>query len=184
VSCLLCLGFRHDDLPGTCDASELYGSNGVAIWHSACAHFDNFDEANTQREKRKEEHESISSVSFQGQDRIPSDSSTSRIHPTCRRARHSRAGHAQPADLRTVTLRVAADDAYRAQPNWEANLRATVATVSAIYERNFQIRIVILDIVPWAAGRLTAETSLLEKLTTDIGLGQADVVVAFINQCE
>jgi len=96
----------------------------------------------------------------------------------------SRPGHAQPADLRTVTLRVAADDAYRAQPNWEANLRATVATVSAIYERNFQIRIVILDIVPWAAGRLTAETSLLEKLTTDIGLGQADVVVAFINQCE
>jgi hypothetical protein len=44
----------------------------------------------------------------------------------------SRPGHAQPADLRTVTLRVAADDAYRDQPNWEANLRATVATVSAI----------------------------------------------------
>ena len=47
--------------------------------------------------------------------------------------------HAQPAELRTVTMRLAADDTYRAQPNWEANLRATVATVSAIYERNFQI---------------------------------------------
>ena len=29
---------------------------------------------------------------------------------------------AQSADLRTVTMRVAADDAYRAQPKWEANL--------------------------------------------------------------
>jgi hypothetical protein len=43
---------------------------------------------------------------------------------------------------------------------------------------------VILDIVPWAAGRLTAETSLFEKLTTDIGLGQADVVMAFIKDAE
>lgn len=93
-------------------------------------------------------------------------------------------GQAQPADLRTVTLRLAADDTYRAQPNWEANLRATVGTVSAIYERNFQIRFVILDIVPWASGKLTDETSLLDKLAADIGLGQADVVVAFINQCE
>jgi len=29
---------------------------------------------------------------------------------------------AQSADLRTVTMRVAADDAYRTQPKWEANL--------------------------------------------------------------
>ena len=92
--------------------------------------------------------------------------------------------HAQPAELRTVTIRLAADDTYRAQPNWEANLRATVATVSAIYERNFQIRFVILDVVPWTAGTLTAETNLLEKLTNDIALGQAEVVVAFVNQCE
>src|SRR4029453_17405813 len=50
-----------------------------------------------------------------------------------------RPGHAQPADLRTVTLRVAADDAYRAQPNWEANLRATVATGSATLYGTLQI---------------------------------------------
>jgi len=81
-------------------------------------------------------------------------------------------------------MRVAADDTYRAQPNWEANLRATVATVSAIYERSFQIRFVILDIVPWTAGVPGGERSLLAKLATDIPIGQADVVVAFINQCE
>jgi Flp pilus assembly protein TadD len=91
---------------------------------------------------------------------------------------------AQPADLRTVTMRVAADDTYRAQPNWEANLRAIVGTVSAIYERNFQIRLVILDIVPWTTGGLTAERSLLTKLAADVPIGQADVVVAFVNQCE
>jgi Tfp pilus assembly protein PilF len=91
---------------------------------------------------------------------------------------------AQPAELRTVTMRLAADDTYRAQPNWEANLRATVATVSAIYERNFQIRFVILDIVPWTTGGLTAERSLLTKLAADVPIGQADVVVAFVNQCE
>jgi hypothetical protein len=92
--------------------------------------------------------------------------------------------HAQPAELRTMTMRLAADDTYRAQPNWEANLRATVATVSAISERNFQIRFVILDVVPWTTGTLTAETNLLEKLTDDIALGPAEVVVAFVNQCE
>jgi Tfp pilus assembly protein PilF len=56
--------------------------------------------------------------------------------------------------------------------------------VSAIYERNFQIRFVILDIVPWTTGGLTAERSLLTKLATDVPIGQADVVVAFVNQCE
>ena len=50
--------------------------------------------------------------------------------------------------------------------------------------RNFQIRFVILDIVPWTTGGLTAERSLLAKLATDVPIGQADVVVAFVNQCE
>jgi len=44
---------------------------------------------------------------------------------------------AQSADLRTVTMRVAADDTYRAQPNWETNLRATVATVARRFVSQF-----------------------------------------------
>ena len=164
---LFCPGFRHDDFPSTCDASELHGSNGVAIWHPACAHFDHLSEADSPRGETEEEHEAIS----------PSH---------CRRRKRTNRGAAlpwawllvaslllaivlgtsqplpaQPGELRTVTMRLAADDTYRAQPNWEANLRATVATVSAIYERNFQIRFVILDIVPWTTGGLTAERSLL-----------------------
>ena len=38
---------------------------------------------------------------------------------------------AQPADVRTLTIRAAPDGSYRAQPNWEANLRTNVAAVSA-----------------------------------------------------
>ncbi len=64
---MLWLRFRHDDLSYGCE-SELQGPNGVAVWHSAFAHLDNFDEVNTQAGERKEEHESISSVPFQGQE--------------------------------------------------------------------------------------------------------------------
>ena len=91
---------------------------------------------------------------------------------------------AQPADLRTVTVRLAPDEAYRAQPNWEANLRATVATVTAIYERTFQIRFVILDIVPWTAGPPAGLELPLGKLMTDIPVGPADLVAGFTNRCE
>jgi tetratricopeptide (TPR) repeat protein len=91
---------------------------------------------------------------------------------------------AQPADVRTVTMRAAPDEAYRAQPNWEAGLRASVATVSAIYEKTFQIRFVILDIVPWHVGSTTGAGRLIDKLIADIPVGQADVVVGFSNRCE
>jgi len=39
---------------------------------------------------------------------------------------------AQPADVRTLTIRAAPDGSYRAQPNWEGNLRTNVAAVSAL----------------------------------------------------
>jgi hypothetical protein len=58
---------------------------------------------------------------------------------------------AQAADVRTLTIRAAPDESYRAQPSWEANLRTNVAAVSALYEKAFRIRFVLLDIVPWAA---------------------------------
>src|SRR5216117_511857 len=60
--------------------------------------------------------------------------------------------NAQPADVRTITMRVAADESYRARTDWEAALRNTVQVVSDIYEKHFQVRFVILDIVPLTAG--------------------------------
>jgi tetratricopeptide (TPR) repeat protein len=91
---------------------------------------------------------------------------------------------AQPAELRTVTMRAAPDEAYRAQPSWEASLRTSVAAVSAIYEKTFQIRFVILDIVPWTAGPTTGAERLIGKLMADVPVGQADLVVGFSNRCE
>src|SRR5262245_61424914 len=91
---------------------------------------------------------------------------------------------AQPADVRTLTIRAAPDGSYRAQPNWEGNLRTNVSAVSALYEKIFRIRFVLLDIIPWAAaprGDFVRQTS---KLMADVPPGRADLVVAFSGRCE
>jgi hypothetical protein len=59
---------------------------------------------------------------------------------------------ARAEEPRTVTLRVAADETYRAQNGWEGTIRSAVGTVSDIYTKQFQIRFVIRDIVPWTLG--------------------------------
>ena len=92
--------------------------------------------------------------------------------------------HAQPAALRTVTMRVAPDETYRAQRNWEAALRSTVATISDIYEKNFQIRFVILDIVPWTASQPGSPQRLMSQMMAAVPVGEADVLVGFSNRCE
>ena len=89
----------------------------------------------------------------------------------------------QPAGVRTLTIRAAPDESYRAQPNWEATLRTNVAAVSALYEKASRIRFVLLDIVPWSAprGGRVVQTS---KLMADVLPGRADLVVAFSGRCE
>src|SRR5262245_41566801 len=91
---------------------------------------------------------------------------------------------AQPADVRTLAIRAAPDGSYRAQPNWEANLRTNVAAVSALYENTFRIRFVLLDIVPWAAAPRGDRLRQISKLMADVPLGRADLVVAFSGRCE
>ncbi|HWP77226.1 MAG TPA: TonB family protein [Methylomirabilota bacterium] len=92
---------------------------------------------------------------------------------------------AQPTELRTVTLRAAPEEMYRAQINWEATLRQTVKTVSAIYEKNFQIRLVIQDIVPWTVGPSVPINRMLTRLRAEVPTGPADIVVAFAaERCE
>jgi len=91
---------------------------------------------------------------------------------------------AQPADVRTLTIRAAPDGSYRAQPNWEADLRTNVAAVSALYEKTFRIRFVLLDIAPWAAAPRGDRERQISRLIADMPPGRADLVVAFSGRCE
>lgn len=86
---------------------------------------------------------------------------------------------ARAEELRTVTLRVAADETYRAQAGWEATIRSAVGTVSDIYAKRFQIRFVIRDIVPWTLGDSGSVREMVRRLQAEIPVGDADVVVAF-----
>jgi tetratricopeptide (TPR) repeat protein len=98
---------------------------------------------------------------------------------------HGDCAYAQPADIRTVTIRVAPDESYRAQANWETTLRNTVRGVSDIYEKHFQIRFVILDIVPFTAGPSVAPERLTHKMIADVPVGPADLLVGFSGRrCE
>ena len=93
--------------------------------------------------------------------------------------------HAQPTEARTVTIRVVVDEAYRAQWDWEATLRRSVAAVSAIYEKNFQIRFAILDVVPKTFGESVPARRLLDMIKSSVPIGDADILVGFSHQrCE
>ena len=134
-----CPGFRQHDFPSLCDASELHGSHGVAIWHPACALFHHLGEADSQSMRPSRPSQCMGRKRTNRGAVLPRTWLLVASPLLAVVLGTSQPLHAQPAELRTVTMRLAADDTYRAQPNWEANLRATVATVSAIYERNFQI---------------------------------------------
>jgi len=92
---------------------------------------------------------------------------------------------AQPADVRVLTLRVVAEEMYRASPGWEAELRRTVKTVSDIYERNFQIRFQIQEVVPWTIGPAVPLQNIMTRLHREMAVGSADVLVGFAaERCE
>ena len=92
---------------------------------------------------------------------------------------------AQPADVRTITMRIAVDEHYSAQPDWEATLRNTAQVVSDIFEKHFQIRFVILDIVQFSVGASGSSRTHLEKLVADVPIGEADYLIGFTGgRCE
>lgn len=89
---------------------------------------------------------------------------------------------AAPAEtVRTVAMRVASDEAYRAQPGWEASLRRTVQTVSDVWEREFRIRFEIASIVPWTSGEALSPARLLTKLAAEVPPGE-EILVGFSHQ--
>ena len=93
--------------------------------------------------------------------------------------------HAQPSDVRIVTVRAVTDEMYRAQPGWDAMLRRTIQAVSDIYERSFQIRLVVRDVVPWTIGQAVPIPRILARVRAEVSTGPADVLVVFAaERCE
>lgn len=92
---------------------------------------------------------------------------------------------AQPFNVRSVTVRAVADEMYRAQPGWDAMLRRTIQAVSDIYERSFQIRLVVRDVVPWTIGQAVPIPRILGRVRAEVSTGPADVLVVFAaERCE
>ena len=92
---------------------------------------------------------------------------------------------AQPSDVRIVTVRAVADEMYRAQPGWDAMLRRTIQTVSDIYERQFQIRLAVRDVVPRTIGPGVPISPILSRVRAEVSIGPADVLVVFAaERCE
>jgi TonB family protein len=101
------------------------------------------------------------------------------------RPAHAQPAPAQPSDVRIVTVRAVADEMYRAQPGWDAMLRRTIQTVSDIYERQFQIRLAVRDVVPWTIGPGVPISRILSRVRAEVSIGPADVLVVFAaERCE
>ena len=101
------------------------------------------------------------------------------------RPAHAQPAPAQPSDVRIVTVRTVADEMYRAQPGWDAMLRRTIQSVSDIYERQFQIRLAVRDVVPWTIGPGVPISRILSRVRTEVSIGPVDVLVVFAaERCE
>ena len=86
--------------------------------------------------------------------------------------------HAETPALRTITMRLALDSRVMGD---EGRTRQIVEQVSAIYERAFQIRWEVLDVVPWTpAGPVTLRLGDTGALRPEARppAGAAEVVVA------
>lgn len=88
---------------------------------------------------------------------------------------------------RTITLKIAADSAFRKRPGWEAELQKTVEDVSAIWERQFGIRWKVVDLAPWEPpvdDTLLDTGKLFGHLKSTFPLSNADVVLGvFEGKC-
>jgi len=101
------------------------------------------------------------------------------------RPAHAQPSPAQSSQVRIVTMRAVADEPYRAQPGWNAMLRRTIQTVSDIYERQFQIRLVLHDVVPWTIGQAIPIPRILGRVRAEVAADPADVLVVFAaERCE
>ena len=86
---------------------------------------------------------------------------------------------------RTITLKVAADSAFRKRPDWQAEIQKTVGSVSAIWERQFGIRWEVVDFSPWdppVDDKLLNSGKLFGHLKSTIPLSNADMVLGIFEE--
>ena len=84
---------------------------------------------------------------------------------------------------RTLSLTVAVDPAFRAQPNWEASIKRAIDTVSSIYQRKFGISLVLAEIQPWEPYVPDSDsTKLLINLEKDIPHRKGEILVAIYDR--
>lgn len=86
----------------------------------------------------------------------------------------------EPLKLRSITVRVVADNSFRAAPNWERSIHESVNAVSDIYEKNFQIRFSIVDIIPWyCCDESLPSKYLLPLLSKKVDRGNAELLIGY-----
>ena len=93
---------------------------------------------------------------------------------------HNASAGESDAWSRTIKLRIAADKDSRQRPDWEREIRSSINSVSAIWERAFGIRWEVVDVVPWDApadSKFLSTGELFGHLKANIALSNADAVL-------
>ncbi|MGQ9729793.1 MAG: M12 family metallo-peptidase [Candidatus Zipacnadales bacterium] len=86
-------------------------------------------------------------------------------------------------DYRILRIRACADEELRSRTEWQREVREHLEFASNLYERTFNIRFVIVELVEWAsddAGEGLGD--LVEELEQEIPLDGVDVVIGFSAQ--
>ncbi len=88
-----------------------------------------------------------------------------------------------PAIGREIRVRIACDEEWRAQRDWEETARERLADASDVFEREFGIRWKAVDVVPWTSNDAAATLGdLLEQVERDVPHGDVDLLLAFSGQ--
>lgn len=87
--------------------------------------------------------------------------------------------------IRTIKLRIAADQEFRKYDDWENIIKKRMQEVSKFSENNFGIRFEIMDIVNWESEGFDAQLyKFLADIRKKVPLGGADAVLGFSgNEC-
>lgn len=90
---------------------------------------------------------------------------------------------AKSLPLRTLTFRVAADEEFRRQKDWEKVIQRHIKEASEVYERDFHIRLKIVDMVPWDSENSFSDLEeLLLELKKEVQPGGAEIVFGVSGQ--
>lgn len=90
---------------------------------------------------------------------------------------------AKSMPLRTVVLRVAADEEFRRRDHWEKTIRDNIKKVSDLFNDNFRIGFEIKDIVTWDSDDKAKDViTLAQDLYGEVGDEGVDLVVGLSGQ--